>query len=46
MKNKIAKDRRSDVSNENIEENQQAIKFFKTLSSKKSYNDVRAVCEI
>ena len=31
MKNRIAKDRRSDVLNENIEKNQQIIKFLKVL---------------
>ena len=34
MKNKIAKDYRSDTSNENIEKSQQAIKFFEVLLSK------------
>ena len=31
MKNKIAKNRRSNALNENIEKSQQAIKFFKVL---------------
>ena len=34
MKNKIAKNRKSNASNEDIEKNQQAIKFFKVLLSK------------
>ena len=34
MKNKIVKDRKSDMLNENIEESQQTIKFFEVLLSK------------
>ena len=34
MKNRIAKDRKSNASNENIKENQQAMKFFEVLLSK------------